>query len=48
MRLSRKHRRGGPVGRIIDQVRGMSLAEKRELAETLREAIAEELACAGL
>ena len=32
------------MGRIIDQVRGMSLAEKRELAETLREAIAEELA----
>lgn len=29
---------------IIDQVRRMPLAEKRELAEALREAIAEELA----
>lgn len=44
MRLSRKHRRGGPMDGIIDQVRRMPLAEKRRLAEALRQAIAEELA----
>ena len=47
MRLSRKHRRGGPMDGIIDQVRRMPLAEKRRLAEALRQAIAEELASGG-
>ena len=32
---------------IIDQVRRMPLAEKRRLAEALRQAIAEELASGG-
>ena len=33
---------------IIDQVRRMPLAEKRRLAEALRQAIAEELASGSL